>query len=142
MIPIQQLRYGSWVKVGEYGLRPGKIFQVERWQIHDGAMIVQFLGKHPSGEFIQDIEPIKLTPEILKQCKGWVLHEGGECEFTESDEFWLEVHKDMNKVDVGGWFEKDTMAYVFMTKGFSSLHELQNLYYALTGQELEYNPKQ
>jgi hypothetical protein len=72
--------------------------------------------------------PIPLTPEILLKCRfklfpwGWIKND-------EADKRSLRITKHFN-------FERDGQTSLEI----KTLHQLQNLYYALTGEELIYKP--
>ena len=67
-----------------------------------------------------DLYPIPLTPEILEKIdwNGYV------------------------KLNIGSWFKIDDVGHLYYRSDYTgrnvdSLHQLQNLYFALTGEELE-----
>lgn|SRR5690349_4803511 len=119
MIDEKELRIGNFVLAGELG---------KPYQIMMGDEI-------DNSEYY---DPIPLTPEILEQC-GFTLSddnrrtyelEKGNCKIivfidgsiTVTDESYLEVHG----ICIGG--NEKTQNY---------LHQLQNLFFALTGEELK-----
>lgn len=85
-----------------------------------------------SGEVAGRLKPIPLSPEILEAC--------GFEKTKRSDQFKLE------DIIIGAWEENE---FVFLrTDGYDVfprmpliryLHQLQNLYFALTGKELQIN---
>lgn len=77
----------------------------------------------PESTHINDIEPIPLTEEILLKCgfNFW----GGITSYCDREDFWSIKMED-------GRFE---IEYVELE--IKHLHQLQNLYFALTGKELE-----
>jgi hypothetical protein len=76
---------------------------------------------------LQDIEPIKLTPKILEKCgfrnyirEEWIVSHGNEhTDFLFSEEGLRLRHSTPTRV------------------GIKFLHQLQNFFYAIAGQELE-----
>lgn len=107
-----ELRIGNWV-----------IFEKEiyRFSIYD------FENSN-----YQIVHPIPLTPEILEKC-GF-----------EKQMMWtysISIGGDMNLVyylGEKGWSIGNKQYSDF--SNLKHLHQLQNLYYALTGQELNYQP--
>lgn len=88
-----------------------------------------------TGEFtgIWQAEPIPLTEE-------WLLKFGGEKEYYEpdSDEYYLIIRHD--KFDIT--FEDENTIYLYIsdeTFPIKYVHRLQNIWFALTGEELIYN---
>ena len=78
---------------------------------------------------LQDIEPVKLTPQILEKCgfrnfvrDEWILTHGN-------------VHTDFIFNEEGLRLRHATSSRVKITY----LHQLQNFYYAITGVELDVN---
>jgi hypothetical protein len=117
MIAAKELRIANWVnELGESFYTP---IQVS----------IKLLGQIESGE--KDFQPIPLTPEILEKCgfermpltsvKRW---------FNKETIFYLQLSK--SKYFVYG--------YKFYPHGITYLHQLQNLYFFLTGKELIYKP--
>ena len=88
------------------------------------------------------LNPIPLTKQVLVDC-------GFEKHFYEnSDLFFLRIntltHGNISAYSNQKGFFIDlgtTTGYHFGTTNVKNLHQLQNLYFALTGQELEYKPK-
>lgn len=72
------------------------------------------------------IEPILLTPEILQQCG-----------FIKVNELYdgTEVYKGMPYL----YFKDGVGSVPASVIGIKSLHQLQNIYFALTGKELKVN---
>jgi len=78
---------------------------------------------------MQEIEPIKLTPKVLESCgfrnfvrDEWILTHGN-------------THTDFELSDDGLRLRHNTTSRV----PIKYLHQLQNFYYAIAGQELEIN---
>lgn len=70
-------------------------------------------------------KPIPLTPEIL-----------GKCDLGKQNEYPYRFHYGYLKMRNGTFFYK----YFDIEIELPYLHKLQNLYYALTGEELIYKP--
>lgn len=127
MIQANQLRLGNWI---EYDNR---FFQIDT--------IAEVFPTLNTGEFgigvvdWNNIKPIELTEERLLQC-GFIIR-------TQDDDAFAEYHHN-------GIFFKSTVfdvtekCSVLVIIGLGKievhyLHQLQNLYFALTGKELEIN---
>jgi hypothetical protein len=121
MIQANELMIGNWV-YQEYN---GKAIQIDK------------------GEFIDYphyFKPIPLTPEILEKIglkrdeEGWIL------------DFDNKLYDPLGRNGTGGLSQRDTTVFAYkhtkniLTIGVRYLHQLQNLYFALTGEELNYMP--
>ena len=112
-----ELRIGNWVEIDQYGNTRNII------RIDSGSDIDQVVKLRPS--------PIPLTPEILEKCGFEMMHLTSVKRWFNKDHiFYLQLEK--RKYFLYG--------YKFYPNGITSLHQLQNLCYALTGEELIYNP--
>jgi hypothetical protein len=112
MIKANELRIGNWVNV------------------QDQSVQLSFIDNEDNEEF----EPIPLTPEIVEKC-GFVnkaVHEFWMSK--QATHLWANVAYSMT----GHVLLKDTIhsGSVRITN-IKFLHQLQNLYFALTGEELE-----
>jgi len=106
-----------------------KELRVGNWVLHEGTITkkqVEPLDFSRMEEFIECYEPILLTPEILGnsgfECDDNFQYSNKECRLTKNANggfaFWIGLD--------GGYLAD--MYYV---------HQLQNLYFALMGEELE-----
>lgn len=118
MIKPNELRIGNIVLVQG---KPVKITGIIHDNIYFGSEFYVRVRLHQS-------EPIPLTPEILEKC-GFKL----DVEVYEQAGFYPCIIK--NKMNEG--WRMDFGEYV--TNELNYLHQLQNLYFALTGTELEIN---
>jgi hypothetical protein len=112
MINMYELRLGNWL------LQDGTNY------INVGIIQKNFYATAINERNITRFEPVPLTPEILEKCGFERLDR-----FFEKDEIILLL--------VGG----DTILYYYSTKSdkrteIQYLHQLQNLYFALVGEEL------
>jgi hypothetical protein len=130
-----ELRLGNWIAD-----RGGKQWQIDHWETKDKVSAksttstfngFEFEG-HPLTEYVEYLQPIPLTEEILLKC-GF-----------EKDEQWDNPFN--KRVDVLNGFTIitiDVRANVLLLDDieikFQYLHQLQNLYFTLTNQELEIN---
>ena len=119
MIDAKDLRIGNWV------LRLGNPTQIN-------AVSKGYVSTHSSGSITENqIESIPLTPEILEKCG-----------FEKVGNEWQNTNSEFTECFQ---FKNDKFYYtggegVCFGVGCQYLHELQNLYYALTKQELNYTP--
>lgn len=115
MIQPNELRIGNWVK----DKRDNKQYQ--------------FVRINPEFWDATFFEPIPLTPEVLEKCglkDVWIKNS------------WMIV-EDVSDGETFGWAMKVRNASYTREIEFAYfkyLHQLQNLYFALTGEELEYKP--
>lgn len=129
MIQASELRIGNWIEEKVLGkIRVHEIMHASVWVL---AITLTKERKTEETRYkisINDIEPIPLTPKILKKC-GFVKH--GE--------------RHMAIKHVIGFHIADMQCQIFDGECFSSLtyiesvkylHQLQNLYFALTNKEL------
>jgi hypothetical protein len=92
-----------------------------------------------------DYDPIPITPKILEKCgfkkslhpkldKNCWSKNFGDLEFIISNKIFLDVYTKYNPSYEVRYFD-----YNFITtkKGINYVHQLQNLYFAITGKELE-----
>lgn len=125
MIICSELRRGNWIKrIG------GSPFVVE--DICENAINIDYGEYEMNGwyHYDEDLEPIPLTPEVLLSC-GLKLENR-----YPNDPYWyqiescpLEISKECDQWSIGG--EIGDIKF---------LHQLQNLYFALTNTELIYSP--
>jgi len=105
---------------------------------HDFVLTEEWIGKLFGDNIsiaLQDLHPIPLTPEILEKCG-----------FKKLNNAWVPIDysaTDYFKWSFTIWDNKDG-TYRYNSAEFipelKYLHQLQNLYYALTGEELIYKP--
>lgn len=82
-------------------------------------------------------KPVELTPEVLAAV-GFKDMDGEFCPAYQLEQIEIEILPDDSYYARIKW-DKDG-ASLFLAD-IKSLHQLQNLYFALTGKELEYKPK-
>jgi hypothetical protein len=114
---VEELRIGNYLKYTDDEIikpeRRGKIFKV----IAEDILAL-------SGNPIDYIHPIPLTPEILEKA-GFELFPWGWVKKASND-FGIRLNVQSFSYDVSGNYPVK----------LDYLHQLQNLYYALTGEEL------
>lgn len=123
----KELKYNNWVIYNPYGNLPGVFKQVKGLN----KTHVWFSDYTNDGSTIHLCNPIPITPEILEKCgfEYWTLDH--DCT-DPNDAYW--VHKKMK-------FAINNIKWTVqkLDVKLSYLHQLQNLYFALTGEELEIN---
>lgn len=145
MLTAQELRIGNWVMNHHEDGNPKPVKVDGVFRDRNGFKGYAIQSGPLTGLLSSDIaddpyfSPIPLTPEILEKA-GFELHENS----NEFYDHW--VHKT-------GWhfsiWKKDEQVAGFEEKGVGywgeiyvavrSIHQLQNLFHALTGEELEVN---
>lgn len=147
MINVKELRIGNFLTYAKRGIvvveeikRSGKV----------AFAIMNPTDGGPTKRLSTEgaLDPILLTPQILKKCRFV------ECDRSE--------YKDVTAVPGSGWWEIDILAHRLLIAplslghnlmciydegdncvlwrkfiGFQFVHQLQNLYFSLTGEELE-----
>jgi hypothetical protein len=111
-----ELRIGNWVN-GEF---------------INGEFLLSQIFRIDGNDDCSGLEPIPLTPEIMEKC-GF--------EFNSDYGKWAKRNPYFR---VDGYLKRDGGVRVPLYNGQLSqliqyLHQLQNLYYALTGEELQIN---
>lgn len=130
MITAKELRVGNWINDPRYGA-----VQVVWIMPVAGELVIKHTGPAPQREQVE-YKPIPLTHEILEKCgfKKGALMSGG---FYGYDNGTMELDNNFNlELTDGRLSENGTRFYLPQNK---SVHQLQNLYFALTGEELEIN---
>lgn len=137
MITVQELRIGNWVQRPESVridiLDDGKIY----WLV-DSLMIRDCEYYNDNWAF----EPIPLTPEILEKCG-----------FKKNSEYFTNHLTDGDIESVTGailyiqMYSNNIFEFVTCSDTYNGhsiqikyLHQLQNLYFSLTGEELTFKP--
>lgn len=114
MIQANELRIGNWVKDSF------------------GYLVI---GVNAKVEFASAYEPITLTPEILEKCgfDDFKSNVYGNDEYIE-----LDLDGDIYNVFIKQINIDETIDSILMHNQIKYLHQLQNLYFALTGEELTF----
>lgn len=124
MIQEQELRIGNKVLYNGEIDEVYSIFHING-QMQPYRVLLQG-GRDKDGFCLLDIHPISLTSEILEKCA-----------FKNGGSYWI-----LNDVIIydGELYGDFTYKYNYADKEIKYLHQLQNLYFALTGEELVYEP--
>lgn len=136
MTEANELKIGNWVK---YDGELYKVIGIVTSINSNGTRYFRTQLETREGDFSKAktqewINPIPLTPEILEKC-GWTYN-------NESDLF--EIYGDARMSMV---FRENVQSYVMfnsilkalIAKRITYIHQLQNLFFALTGEELTVN---
>ena len=118
------------LRIGNHIINDGCICEI--LFLHGGKYDYCGLKTRQGGEInahLDLIKPIPLTPEVLGKC-GF---ESGETVFRKRDN--LVISKDLSWIGI--YSDRMDDDAVFNCPKY--LHELQNLFFALTGEELEIN---
>lgn len=136
MIQANELRIGNWVKRKSGGCQ--QVLEVLSTMVllqNEPPLDVNKTMRLP----LSSVEPIPLTPEILKKAglkrdkEGWVLS------------FDFKIYDPLEIGGAGDYVQSNRNIFTIIhnnsvfPKGFKYLHQLQNLYFALTSEELEIN---
>lgn len=135
MIQPNELRLGNYVQD-----RGGKVLKIDTFETtHNGEEYVLKVGQrmfvngnevHPLTEYSDYLDPIPLT-------KDWLTRFGFD---KYPNEVWSLLLWSPCLIDRDGYF-LFAMHGVIVTE-IQYVHQLQNLYFALTGEELKLNEKQ
>ena len=130
MIKANELRIGNYVNeltVGEIFIPTGKIIKITEIKF-SGISEVNPIFEHPIERNYQQIDPIALTEE-------WLLKFGFEKD-SRNESYWFFLNKIFIYVGINDLYYYD---YDEGEINIQYVHQLQNLYFALTGNELTIN---
>lgn len=147
MIKANELRIGNWVsniKTEDFSQFFASVISIEKDCVQISRNPDDEAGMNVFLDDVHGIEPISLTPEILENC-GFVctstqlnyfrkyLNEGSKADSCL-------VKMEFGDLGVTAWVafvNRWTMNEFYVRVKY--LHQLQNLYFTLTGEELEIN---
>jgi hypothetical protein len=123
-----ELRVGNWVEANS------PMMQVKEITEHTVGLYMPGSEADPFLYDIEDIRHIKLSPEILEKCGFvWSIYHQAFHKHNDGHETY-----DLNECYPSGYqfstFKKQTLIGIPV----QSLHQLQNLYFSLCGEELNY----
>lgn len=129
MIAANELRIGNWILDGYANY--GKVDYVKKYEI-----LINNIGWQDGGSYdIRLLKPIPLTEEILLKIKGISVSKTNRNRFCLNGyEIYIFRNKD-ESIDKIIFAPTDVIYSVKL----NSLHQLQNLYFALTNTELNIN---
>jgi hypothetical protein len=138
--PIEDEKTVDWKELRSGNLVQGEPISIPKWGWHgNGITRITAYGIHMLEQGVGKYKPIQLTTEILL-----------ETTFKENDQDKhgrilfedLEGYNGWGKFQIGNTADEDWSFYAnggFIGHPFQYLHQLQNLYVALTGKELKIN---
>lgn len=132
MIKANELRIGNWVTE----LRNSRIVSIDGIEPNHEFVWVNYLngfGQYKVG--VDNIEPIPLTPEILEKCGFVLISKNSYWCFKNEVGFVLCMW--MADSCVQGFEVKGSFYYGDSYIEIKYLHQLQNIYFSLTGEELD-----
>jgi hypothetical protein len=133
MIDPKELRIGNWVELKRHGI--GRVRHIT-----EGGTIA--ITDH-SAFHSSDYYPIPLTPEILEKC-GFYFYSGSIVSGSlRIDPSTMSINFVCDKDNIPQFSIEDYLSRDgdgLIMNHIKSLHQLQNLYFALTGEELIYKP--
>ena len=110
------------LRIGNYCLEDGKMYQVT---------LADFYNMHKD-DGANRLQPIPLTEDILIKC-GFVVIDGTNCHRLKNDICDIIVYPSGH---IELWNDIETIK---INTAIKYLHQLQNLYFSLTGNELQVN---
>lgn len=117
----EDLMIGDWVSIIEPDDFHGYIGKVIITNAETNYIMVRIPDMHPHDVFVEDLQPIELTEEILKK-NGFLVDSNGIFYLKENLKFGLK--KD---VDYGYWFINRADNYKEYICTCDFVHELQHL---------------
>lgn len=131
MIKASELRIGNLLNWDCDNLCAGEGYVSEIYE--HGFRFVSNKGCHPNGDEYKEIKPIPITAEWLEKFGFDKITEGGDNFCDEYLKSPVLIHCDGEDF----WFGFDAGPKLRRNFAITSLHQLQNLYFALTGEELK-----
>jgi hypothetical protein len=151
-----ELRIGNYVGFGVIHTGLGQEKSFAHYTVNQITETCMFFVESHAGEYFKDVQPIPLTEEWLRKF-GFkyqnrdVSHGNGKIErfwskhwFTGGDNWWIEINLNPITKDSNGFFwlnwnigGGNDFVHLPHSCELKYIHQLQNLYFALTGNELE-----
>jgi|GEM_PF-1916429 len=140
MIQARELRLGNYIN-NLFG--PDFYFRVDEIRPEQGFwLLIQYKDFNYECPFRSDsslelrsnqASPISLTHRLLTESCGFICQDIGQYSHEKLNRVVLDINTQINENSPDS---DDDIVYLSIPK---SLHQLQNLYYALTGEELKIN---
>lgn len=131
---INEVVYLTVETIGENGIN-GK-YNIDEDFVAEGVEYSPYFDEYK----FKDIDPIPLTPEILEQAGLYTPNSRGQLEIGSNT---ISFRAMLNEAKEGNiTFEiitEEIENSFFLPVKVKHLHQLQNIYFALTGEELEIN---
>jgi len=117
----------SELRIGNYVMdRGNKVLLIDHWEYKDKISEKRIDGYHPFTEYVEHLQPIPLTEE-------WLFKFGFEIGYNKTK--MLDVYCK----DFGFLIERSNGGNFYYKKVYvQHVHQLQNLYFALSGEELTF----
>jgi hypothetical protein len=133
MIAANDLRIGNWL---DFNGKMQRVGLIDLDLDDEGEELVASIEEYDTTYILRNgkIKPIPLTPEILEACgfvNDSILLFGYTYLELEADDGWNVFIKQDDRPQQG------TLNVVLLQNSIYYLHQLQNLFYALTGIELQ-----
>ena len=130
MILPNELRLGNFIKPSKEGI------EMYVKAIFEDEVHLDFNGN--DGDVwevsISDLEPIRLTDGFIEKIKGEKYYYGGFYVW-EIKHNWLTIGTNTDTGELWISWNSDS---VYIEKTIKSVHEFQNIFYSITGEELQF----
>jgi hypothetical protein len=128
----------SEIRIGGYVYYNNQVLQIESYCNGKVNVYAGYYGDtpHVHGISCGDLEPISLTPEWLARC-GFRKDMGGGGGLLEFDNGFICFY-DMSEPLVGYSGITDELINGGLMPNLKYVHQLQNLFFTLTGEEIEF----
>lgn len=132
MVDIKELRIGNIV-VGKYSSIIQSVNSIVKDDGYSGGYCIHLLNGDKFGA--DCIEPIPLTEELLLKCGFTKEYYGFSCDIVELSYGRFLCNDDTDKDKL--FLSINNAEYTISGVSLKYLHQLQNIYYDLTGKELD-----
>jgi len=141
MIQPNELRIGNWFQQDASNNNTISRFftvdEIKRYGVRSTYIRQDTNQPHTSLFSLDSIHPIPLTPEILEKCGL----KNGNSELDRNVFYSTNKHLAQFSVNISGSFGIYVGVFIALRSvHLEYLHQLQNLYFALTNTELNYTP--
>lgn len=131
MVDIKELRIGNIVKCYSSLYKKNKPFEVSQILVDN----IELIDTDESFEILYDrLDGIPLTEELLLKCGFTKEYYGFSCDIVELSYGRFLCNDDTDKDKL--FLSINNAEYTISGVSFKYLHQLQNIYYALMGKEL------
>lgn len=130
MIAAQELRIGNWLKYNDLPITVSGISSTNFTCTYKGLLYMN----------MEDCQSIELSPEILDKCgfENLKIEMSGCQVWNIPNTHWRIAMSYRDEICFKLW-HKQVSPPTWLLSEFLYLHQLQNLYYCLVGQELQIN---